>query len=85
MTEKTKEFWHVAVFDDPEKLATFLNHVNLRPDQIVSVQFHPLTNTVQRILLTCRLTESQVRAREEWEAVERILNPGTVALASGGH
>jgi hypothetical protein len=83
-TEPKSEFWHMEIFDDPETLASFINHVNLGRDQLVSVQFHALAPTIQRIMLTCRLTAAQREARIQWQAVERVLHPGAVALATGG-
>ena len=84
MVEPGAERWHVELFDDPERMASFMNHVALHPEQLVSVQFQALSPTAQRILLTCRLTVDQLEARLQWQAVDRTLHPSAVALTTGG-
>ena len=76
--------WLVEIFDELDTLNSFLNHVRLRPDQLVDVRFHPLSPTLQRILVTCRLSAEQAQARLQWRAVERTLHPEAVAAATGG-
>lgn len=84
MAEQRTESWHVEIFEEPELLKTFMNHIQLRPEQVVNLQFHALGPTTQRILLTCRLTPAQSDLRIQWQAVERIINPPAVAVATGG-
>lgn len=76
--------WHVELFDEEDRLTSFLNSVRLRQEQIVSLQFHPFSPTLQRIMLTCLLTDEQVALRIKWEAVERTLHPPAIAVATGG-
>lgn len=80
----SQERWHVEIFDVPELVGSFLNHVQLRPDQLVSLHFHALSPTAQRVMLTCRLTQAQYELRTQWQAVENIVNPPTLAVATGG-
>lgn len=84
-TPAVEERWHVEVFDESEQLASFLNHVKLAPDQLTNLQFQALSPTIQRILVTCRLTPEQRELRVQWQAVERTMHPATVAVATGGH
>jgi hypothetical protein len=84
MFDSADEFWHIEVFDEPSQVSTFLNHVRLRPDQLVNLTFTPLSPTVQRIMVTCRLTAEQRELRVQWIAVERIINPPAVSVATGG-
>lgn len=79
-----REFWHVELFDEPQLVSTFLNHVQARPDQVVGITFHSLSPTAQRILVTVRLTAEQLELRTQWQAVERIINPPVLAVATGG-
>lgn len=76
--------WHVEIFDVPELVGSFLNHLDVRPDQLVGLQFYALSPTAQRIMLTCRLTQAQYELRTQWQAVENIVNPPTLAVATGG-
>jgi hypothetical protein len=84
MFDNGEEFWHSEIFDEAAQMATFLNHVRLRPDQLVNVSFTPLSPTAQRIMLTCRLSAEQRELRTQWVAVERIINPPAMAVATGG-
>ena len=46
-----------------------MNHVQLRPDQLVNIQFHPFSPTLQRIMITVRLRpghESMVVLRADF-------------------
>lgn len=85
MAEDNAMNWHVSVFDEPEQLRTFLNQVHLLPEQIASLQFHPLGPSTQRILLACRLSPDQVEAADQWAAVERLLSGEPLSIPTGGH
>ena len=77
-----RELWHVEIFDEAEQVSRFLNHLQLRPDQLVDVRFHPFSSNLQRIMLTCRLTPAQRALRTEWQAVERIIDPPAAFLTN---
>lgn len=79
-----REHWHLEIFEEAEQAASFLNHVELRPEQMVSLQMQVLGPTTQRILVTCRLSSAQLEARIEWLAVERTIHPPVLAVATGG-
>jgi hypothetical protein len=84
MADQRTESWHVEVFEEPELLRSFMNHIQLLPNQLVNLQFHALGPTTQRILLTCRMTSTQSDLRIQWQGVERTINPPAVAVATGG-
>jgi hypothetical protein len=84
MSDDSEEQWYVEIFETPEQAASFMNHLRVRPEQLVQVQLQSLAANVQRILFVGRLTVEQVRSRSEWLSVERILNPEAVQAATGG-
>ncbi len=75
------ERWHLEMFDAPETVASFLNHVEVTANQMVSLQFQALSPTVQRFVLTCRLTAAQLELRQQWLSVERALTAGAAVAA----
>ena len=85
MMENAAEVWHIQIFDSPQKLSSFLNHLRVRPEQIVQVQLQSLAANQHQLLFVGHLDADQVRAVSEWESVERILNPEVVPVATGGH
>lgn len=85
MAEDNAMTWHVSVFEEPNQLQTFLTQVQLLPEQIACLQFHPLGPSTQRILLACRLSPEQADAADQWAAVERLLSGETLSIPTGGH
>ena len=75
------ERWHVEAFDTPEVVASFLNHVEVTTNQLVSMQYQALSPTAQRFVVTCRLTAAQLELRQQWLAVERALTAGAATVA----
>jgi hypothetical protein len=84
MSDETEQLWYVEIFETPQQMSSFMNHLKVRPEQLVQVQLQSLAGNLQRILFVGHLTAEQVRSRSEWEAVERILNPEAAQLATGG-
>jgi hypothetical protein len=84
MVDENEEVWHVEIFDSPQKVTSFMNHLRVRPEQLAQIQLQAPQANLQSILFVGRLTREQVRMRSSWEAVERILNPDAVQVATGG-
>lgn len=78
------ERWQVELFDEAAQVSAFMNHVRLRPEQLVDISLHAFSPTIQRIMVTVRLTPEQWALRTEWQAVERVITPPALALATGG-
>ena len=85
MMENPADVWHVQIFDTPQQLSSFMNHLRVRPEQLVQVQLQVLAANQRQLLFVGHLDASQVRAASEWESIERILNPEAVPVATGGH
>jgi hypothetical protein len=85
MMENDAEVWHAQIFDTPQQLSSFLNHLKVRPEQLVQVQLQSLASNQRHLLFVGRLSAAQVRSIGEWESVERIHNPDAVPVATGGH